>query len=160
MVYECIKYSVCTGRSFFAATNELEPHGFWPWFWAVVAILTWAWPAWMGGAVIAAQRFTGIGNPPISGLPPHYIWAVLALALVLVVFYFSDQTYAFLAKFFSSSWCQHRAGAADHGHRGEAGTLLAGAGWAISASPSFRRATRTPCRRPTRWLSSTSPAAA
>ncbi|MDO9708963.1 Nramp family divalent metal transporter [Paracraurococcus lichenis] len=100
LVYECIKYSVCTGRSFFAATNELSPRGFWPWFWAVVAILTWAWPAWMGGAVIAAERFTGIGNPPIWGLPPHYIWAVLALALVLVVFYFSDKTYAFLEKFF------------------------------------------------------------
>ena len=100
LVYECIKYSVCTGRSFFAATNELKPYGFWPWFWAVVAILTWAWPAWMGGAVIAAERFTGIGNPPIWGLPPHYIWAVLALALVLVVFYFSDKTYAFLEKFF------------------------------------------------------------
>src|SRR3712207_3527375 len=100
LVYECIKYSTCTGRSFFAATHELKPYGFWPWFWAVVAILTWAWPAWMGGAVIAAHRFTGIGNPPVWGLPPHYAWAVLALALVLVVFYFSERTYAFLAKFF------------------------------------------------------------
>jgi hypothetical protein len=100
LVYECVKYSICTGRSFFAATNELKPYGFWPWFWAVVAILTWAWPAWMGGAVIAAHRFTGIGNPPIWGLPPHYIWAVIALGLVLVVFYFSDRTYAFLAKLF------------------------------------------------------------
>ena len=68
LVYECIKYSSCTGRSFFAATTELKPFGFWPWFWAVVAILTWAWPAWMGGAIIAAHRFTGIGNPPIWGL--------------------------------------------------------------------------------------------
>ena len=100
LVYECIKHSACTGRSFFAATNELKPYGFWPWFWAVVSILTWAWPAWMGGAVIAAHRFTGIGNPPIWGLPPHYVWAVLALALVLVVFYFSERTYAFLEKFF------------------------------------------------------------
>jgi hypothetical protein len=100
LVYECIKYSVCTGRSFFAATAELRPFGFWPWFWAVVAILTWAWPAWMGGAVIAAHRFTGIGNPPVWGLPPHYVWAVLALALVLVVFYFSHRTYAFLEKLF------------------------------------------------------------
>jgi hypothetical protein len=65
-----------------------------------VAILTWAWPAWMGGAVIAAERFTGIGNPPIWGLPPYYIWAVLALGLMLVVFYFSSRTYAFLEKFF------------------------------------------------------------
>jgi len=100
LVYECIKYSICTGRSFFAATRELKPYGFWPWFWAVAAVLTWAWPAWMGGAVIAAERFTGIGNPPIWGLPPYYMWAVIALGLVLVVFYFSSRTYAFLEKFF------------------------------------------------------------
>ena len=35
LVYECIKYSMCTGRSFFAATNVLKPYGFWPWFWVV-----------------------------------------------------------------------------------------------------------------------------
>jgi hypothetical protein len=105
LVYECIKYSCCTGRSFFAGTNELGPRGFWPWFWAVAAILTWAWPAWMGGAVIAAQRFTGISTPQGwtlfgQALPPQYIWAVLALVLVLVVFYFSNRTYAFLEWFF------------------------------------------------------------
>jgi hypothetical protein len=100
LVYECIKYSVCTGRSFFAATNDLGPRGFWPWFWAVVTILTFAWPAWMGGAVIAAHRFTGIGNPLPFG-PPHYLWAVIALVAVLVVFYFSNRTYAFLGTFFT-----------------------------------------------------------
>ncbi len=100
LVYECIKYSICTGRSFFAATNELRPFGFWPWFWAVVTILTFAWPAWMGGAVIAAHRFTGIGNPFPFG-PPHYLWAVIGLLAVLVVFYFSNRTYAFLANFFT-----------------------------------------------------------
>jgi hypothetical protein len=100
LVYECIKYSVCTGRSFFAATNDLGPRGFWPWFWAVVTIVTFAWPAWMGGAVIAAHRFTGIGNPLPFG-PPHYLWAVIALVAVLVVFYFSNRTYTFLSKFFT-----------------------------------------------------------
>jgi hypothetical protein len=100
LVYECIKYSICTGRSFFAATNDLGPRGFWPWFWTVVTILTFAWPAWMGGAVIAAHRFTGIGNPLPFG-PPHYLWAVVALVAVLVVFYFSNRTYSFLSKFFS-----------------------------------------------------------
>ena len=105
LVYECIKYSCCTGRSFFAGTNELAPRGFWPWFWAIAAVLTWAWPAWMGGAVIAAQRFTGVSTPQglsLFGqpLPPQYIWAVLALVLVLVVFYFSNRTYAFLEWFF------------------------------------------------------------
>lgn len=30
LVYECIKYSVCTGRSFFAATNDLKPFGYLP----------------------------------------------------------------------------------------------------------------------------------
>jgi hypothetical protein len=101
LVYECIKYSVCTGRSFFAATNDLKPYGFWPWFWAVVTVATFAWPAWMGGAVVAAYKFTGIGNPPVLGLPPQYIWAVIALVLVLVVFYFSNKTYTFLSKFFT-----------------------------------------------------------
>ena len=104
LVYECIKYSCCTGRSFFAATNDLRPYGFWPWFWAVAAILTYAWPAWMGGAIVAAQRFTGLSTQtlmPGSTLPPQYIWAVIALVLVLVVFYFSDRTYAFLSNFFT-----------------------------------------------------------
>jgi hypothetical protein len=100
LVYECIKYSVNTGRSFFAGTNELAPRGFWPWFWAVVTILTFAWPAWMGGAVVAAHRFTGISNPLPFG-PPHYLWAVIALVAVLVVFYFSNRTYTFLSRFFT-----------------------------------------------------------
>ncbi|MBI2468456.1 MAG: Nramp family divalent metal transporter [Candidatus Rokubacteria bacterium] len=99
LVYECIKYSICTGRSFFAATHDLKPYGFWPWFWTVVTILTFAWPAWMGGAVVAAWRFTGVGNPLPFG-PPHYLWAVIALVAVLVVFYFSNRTYVFLEKFF------------------------------------------------------------
>ena len=101
LVYECIKYSVCTGRSFFAATNELKPFGFWPWFWAVVSIVTFAWPAWMGGAVIAAHRFTGIGEPASRSGRRSYLWAVIALLAVLVVFYFSNRTYAFLSKFFT-----------------------------------------------------------
>ncbi|MBI2469274.1 MAG: Nramp family divalent metal transporter [Candidatus Rokubacteria bacterium] len=99
LVYECIKYSICTGRSFFAATNDLWPFGFWPWFWTVVTLLTFAWPAWMGGAVIAAWRFTGISNPLPFG-PPHYLWAVVALVAVLLVFYFSHRTYAVLEKLF------------------------------------------------------------
>jgi hypothetical protein len=67
LVYECIKYAMCTGRSFFAGTNELWPYRFWPWFWAVFTIITFAWPAWMGGAVIAAHRFTPTG----TGRPHH-----------------------------------------------------------------------------------------
>ena len=55
LVYECIKYSMNTGRSFFAATADLGPKGFWPWYWAVITILVAGWPARMGGAVIAAQ---------------------------------------------------------------------------------------------------------
>lgn len=105
LVYECIKYSICTGRSFFAATNDLAPRGFWPWFWAVAAVLTWAWPAWMGGAVIAAQRFTGISTQmvlPGVNLPPQWIWAAIALVLVLVVFYFSDIVYRNIARIFTA----------------------------------------------------------
>jgi hypothetical protein len=70
LVYECIKYSICTGRSFFAATNDLGPRGFWPWFWAVVTILTFAWPAWMGGAVIAAHRFSSRSTTRSSAARP------------------------------------------------------------------------------------------
>ncbi len=62
LVYECIKYSMNTGRSFFAATAELSPKGFWPWYWAGITILVAGWPAWLGGAVIAAQRFTGVST--------------------------------------------------------------------------------------------------
>jgi hypothetical protein len=57
----------------------------------------------MAGAVIAAAKFTGLTTQtllPGSSLPPHYLWAVVALLLVLVVFYFSNRTYAFLARFF------------------------------------------------------------
>jgi len=104
LVYECMKYSMCTGRSFFAATVDLRPKGFWPWYWTVITILVYGWPAWMAGAVVAAQRFTGISTQtvlPGSTLPPQYIWAAIALATVLVVFYFSDRTYDFLARFFT-----------------------------------------------------------
>ena len=103
LVYECIKYSMNTGRSFFAATADLGPKGFWPWYWAIITLLVSGWPAWMGGAVIAAQRFTGISTQtllPGSTLPPQYIWAVIALLLVLFVFYLSDRTYDFLQRFF------------------------------------------------------------
>ena len=57
----------------------------------------------MAGAVIAASKFTGLTTQtlfPGSTLPPQYLWAVIALVLVLVVFYFSNRTYAFLARFF------------------------------------------------------------
>ena len=103
LVYECIKYSCCTGRSFFAGANELAPRGFWPWFWALATVLTFGWPAWMAGAVIAAAKFTGLTTQtlfPGSALPPQYLWSVVALLLVLVVFYFSNRTYAFLSRFF------------------------------------------------------------
>jgi hypothetical protein len=103
LVYECIKYSMNTGRSFFAATTDLGPKGFWPWYWAIITLLVSGWPAWMAGAVIAAQRFTGISTQtlfPGSTLPPQYLWAVIALALVLIVFYLSDRTYKFLERFF------------------------------------------------------------
>ena len=103
LVYECIKYSMNTGRSFFAATSELSPKNFWPWYWAIVTLLISGWPAWLGGAGIAAQRFTGVSTQtllPGSTLPPQYLWAVIALGLVLAVFYLSDRTYDFLQKFF------------------------------------------------------------
>jgi hypothetical protein len=103
LVYECIKYSMNTGRSFFAATVDLKPKGFWPWYWSIITLLVAGWPAWMAGAAVAAERFTGISTQtllPGSTLPRQYIWAVIALVLVLVVFYLSDRTYDFLQRFF------------------------------------------------------------
>ncbi|HEX2038024.1 MAG TPA: hypothetical protein VHS99_27945, partial [Chloroflexota bacterium] len=40
---------------------------------------------------------------PVPGatLPPQYIWAVIALVLVLAVFAFSNRTYGFLSRFFT-----------------------------------------------------------
>ena len=160
LVYECIKYSICTGRSFFAATVELRPRRFWPWFWAVVAILTFAWPAWMGGAVIAAHRFTGIGNPLPFG-PPHYLWAVIALVAVLVVFYFSNRTYVFLAKFFIVIMFANIALvlvitviAAKPEHYWQVLLGYLGITFLHGGIPVG------PARRPTRWPCSTSPAGA
>jgi hypothetical protein len=103
LVYECIKYSMNTGRSFFAGTSELRPRGFWPWYWSIITLLVFGWPAWMGGAAVAAERFSGLSTQtlwPGSTLPGQYVWAVVALMLVLVVFYFSDRTYDFLQRFF------------------------------------------------------------
>ncbi|HEY8477597.1 MAG TPA: Nramp family divalent metal transporter [Chloroflexota bacterium] len=101
LVYEVIKYSMATGRSFFVATRDLPPKGFWPWFWAVAAALTYAWPAWLSGAAAAAYRFTGL-SLPIPGLPPHYLWAAVALVMVLLVFYFSNVIYRNLARIFTA----------------------------------------------------------
>ena len=42
-----------------------------------------------------------VPHGPGSTLPPQYIWAVIALLLVLLVFYFSDRTYNFLSNFFT-----------------------------------------------------------
>src|SRR4029453_10076723 len=103
LVYECIKYSMNTGRSFFAATVDLKPKGFWPWYWSIITLLVAGWPAWMAGGGRAAPRCTGISTQtllPGSTLPKQYIWAVIALVLVLVVFYLSDRTYNFLQRFF------------------------------------------------------------
>jgi hypothetical protein len=103
LAYECIKYSACTGRSFFVATADLAPRNVWPWFWAATAILTWAWPAWMGGAVVAAEHLTGISTPKALqawGLPSTYVWSAIGLVAVLAVFYCSDRTRAFVGKFF------------------------------------------------------------
>jgi hypothetical protein len=89
-VYECIKYSMNTGRSFFAATVDLGPKGFWPRYWSIISLLVHGWPAWMAGAAVAAERFTDISTQtllPGSTLPKQYIWAVIALLAVLVVFY-------------------------------------------------------------------------
>jgi hypothetical protein len=58
----------------------------------------------MGGAVVAAERFTGISTPRALqtwGAPSSYVWSAVALLAVLLTFYFSDRTYGFMAKFFT-----------------------------------------------------------
>ena len=58
LVYECIKYSMNTGRSFFAATVDLKPRGFWPWYWAIITLLVSGWPAWLPSTRPAATSAT------------------------------------------------------------------------------------------------------
>lgn len=93
VVYECIKYSMVTGRSFFTMTRDIPPKGsFWPWFWAVSSVLTFAWPAWLGGASSAMFKLTGVGT--------YLLWCWVALVTVLLVFYFSNIVYRSLSKIF------------------------------------------------------------
>lgn len=104
LVYECCKHSICTGRSFFAATADLAPRNVWPWFWAAAAVLTWAWPAWLGGATVAAERLTGVSTPKALeawGLPSSYAWSAVALLAVLLLVHRGDRAHALLAKLFT-----------------------------------------------------------
>ena len=103
LVYECIKYSMNTGRSFFAATRGPGPEG----------LLAGAgpsspssWPAGRPGwAGRSSPRSSSRASRPDAAARQQaataaYIWAVIALVLVLVVFYLSDRTYKFLERFF------------------------------------------------------------
>jgi hypothetical protein len=92
VVYECIKYSMVTGRSFFSMTRDIKPYGFWPWFWAISALATFAWPAWLAGASSAMFKLTGVAT--------YYTWCAVALVAVLLVFYFSNVIYHSLSKIF------------------------------------------------------------
>jgi hypothetical protein len=92
VVYECIKYSMVTGRSFFSMTRDIKPYGFWPWFWAVSSLATFAWPAWLAGASSAMFKLTGVAT--------YYTWCAVALIAVLLVFYFSNVIYRSISKIF------------------------------------------------------------
>jgi hypothetical protein len=92
VVYECIKYSMVTGRSFFSMTRDIKPYGFWPWFWGISALATFAWPAWLAGASSAMFKLTGVAT--------YYTWCAIALVAVLLVFYFSNVIYRSLSKIF------------------------------------------------------------
>ncbi len=93
VVSECLKYSLITGRSFFSMTRDIPPGGaFWPFFWAITTLLTFAWPFWLGGAASAMFKLTGAGT--------YYLWCAGALILILLVFVFSRTVYRSLSKLF------------------------------------------------------------
>ncbi|MDX2047772.1 MAG: Nramp family divalent metal transporter [Chitinophagaceae bacterium] len=90
---ECLKYSLITGRSFFSMTRDIPPFGsFWPWFWAITSLVTFAWPFWLGGAASAMFKLSGWGT--------YYLWCAAALILILLVFVFSKTIYKNLSRLF------------------------------------------------------------
>jgi hypothetical protein len=102
VVIECVKYSLVTGRSFFTGTRDLAPRGlFWPWTWAVLSILTFAWPFWLGGASAALLKATGgTQESTLFGINTYYLWCWGALLVVLAVFAFSKTVYGTISKIF------------------------------------------------------------
>jgi hypothetical protein len=93
MVYECIKYTLLTGRSFFSMTRDIPPRGLWPWFWGAYAILCYVWPSYLSGSAAAMHKLTHWGT--------FYGWCVAALILVMLVFAFSRYIYKVIATIFT-----------------------------------------------------------
>jgi len=93
LVYECIKYTMLTGRSFFSMTRDIPPRGFWPWFWGAYSILCYVWPSWLAGSASAMFKLTGWGT--------FYLWCVAAFILVILVFAFSRHIYKALSTIFT-----------------------------------------------------------
>lgn len=102
LVIECVKYSLITGRSFFTMTRDIPPRGlFWPWVWAVSALITFAWPFWLGGAASAWLKVTGgTADSTFAGIRVYYLWCWALLLLVLLVFLFSKTVYGTVSKIF------------------------------------------------------------
>jgi hypothetical protein len=92
LVYECIKYSMITGRSFFVATRDIPPKGFWPWFWVAEVLFAIWWPSWLAGAASAIYK--------LSGFASFYFWCALALTILIIVFVFAKYIYNVIEKFF------------------------------------------------------------
>lgn len=93
LVYECIKYTMLTGRSFFSMTRDIPPRGFWPWFWGIYSIISFVWPSWLAGSASAMYKLTGFAT--------YYTWCVAAFVMVMLVFAFSRYIYKALSTIFT-----------------------------------------------------------
>jgi hypothetical protein len=82
---EIARYGIATGETVMQGFYKLKPRRFWTWFTAIFVFIQQAWPAWIGGAAAGAAALMGFGT--------WEQWAVVALALVFILFAASPFVY-------------------------------------------------------------------